>query len=1080
MTSTDPSSDAPTAARPTASPDASSHPSHHSSRFRLGRGASLLDPLDALQPRRSGVNTWLRRGFYRLGMRCARDRALTFAIAATIIALLNVGWKFFQIETDPVRLWVSPSSESARQKRYFDEEFGPFYRAQQVFIMGLPPPEASFNGTEESTTPTAASHLPSSNVLSTPVLDWWLHHENAISHLRSTPNNYTLSDICFAPAGRGTPCVVQSISAWLGTDLSEWGEDWPARIDECAGNPSACLPPFGQPIDPKLILGGAEGEYLNAKSLVVTWVVDNSLDPEQVARAEEWERELERYLARVEKESVKEANVKVAYSTGVSLEQELNKSTNTDVKIVVLSYLVMFLYVSLTLGGGIPAAFFFGKDGLFAALADGVASLLIRLHLKQPSERVTSDRKAHMATLLPALLSVNSKFLLGLFGICIVLIAVSSSVGLFSMLGVRVTLIIAEVIPFLVLAVGVDNVFILVHELDRQNGLHGPGSKPAQQDPASDYEESLDDEMDAPTHLSAEERVARTVARMGPSILLSSVTEVIAFGLGALVPMPAVRNFALYAAGSVLLGAMLQLTVFVSAMTWNLKRTEDNRVDCVPCIRLRPAIAPYDVNPNAGGEGVITRIIRKYYAPNLLRREVKQLVLVVFGGLFVTALVGIQRISLGLDQRLAFPSDSYLVDYFDALDTYLDVGPPVYFVVQDSDINSRHGQQQLCGRFTTCMELSVANSLEAERKRPESSFIANPPASWVDDFLHWTDPVLDTCCRVKKADPSVFCKPTDPDRVCQPCFGDGNPPWSITMDGLPEGPEVMRYLKQWLNTPTDENCPLGGQAAYGSAISFKGDNSSVKASHFRTYHTPLKSQDDFINALAAARRVSNDIQRRTGAKVFPYSLFYVFFDQYAHVASITVEVLLLALLAILAVTSVLLGSWRTGGVVTAVCALAVLNVMGIMGFWHISLNAISLVNLVISLGIAVEFCSHIARAFMGAGHGLPYDHPSGRKERDERAYTALIEVGPSVFSGITMTKLIGISVLALTRSKLLEVYYFRMWLSLIVSGAIHGLILLPVALSYAGGQGYSLDDFDEEWVRTFIDGPRLRWLTLHV
>jgi Niemann-Pick C1 protein len=324
----------------------------------------------------------------------------------------------------------------------------------------------------------------------------------------------------------------------------------------------------------------------------------------------------------------------------------------------------MFLYVSLTLGGGIPAAFFFGKDGLFAAIADGLSPILVRLHLKQPSERTGSERKAYMATLLPALLSVNSKFLLGLFGICIVLIAVSSSVGLFSMLGVRVTLIIAEVIPFLVLAVGVDNVFILVHELDRQNGLHGPGSKPAQQEAAPDYEESLDDEMDVPAHLSAEERVARTVARMGPSILLSSVTEVIAFGLGALVPMPAVRNFALYAAGSVLLGAMLQLTVFISAMTWDLKRTEvsspsssrnpyslliqDNRVDCVPCIRLRPAIALYDVSPNASGEGVITRIIRKYYAPNLLRREVKQIVLVLFGGLLVTALVGIQRINLGL------------------------------------------------------------------------------------------------------------------------------------------------------------------------------------------------------------------------------------------------------------------------------------------------------------------------------------------------------------------------------------------------------------------------------------------------
>jgi Niemann-Pick C1 protein len=99
------------------------------------------------------------------------------------------------------------------------------------------------------------------------------------------------------------------------------------------------------------------------------------------------------------------------------------------------------------------------------------------------------------------------------------------------------------------------------------------------------------------------------------------------------------------------------------------------------------------------------------------------------------------------------------------------------------------------------------------------------------------------------------------------------------MDGLPEGPEVMRYIQQWLSTPTDDNCPLGGQAAYSSALSLREDNSSVVASHFRTFHTPLKSQDDFINALEAAKRVARDIQGRTGVEVFPYSLFYVFFEQ---------------------------------------------------------------------------------------------------------------------------------------------------------------------------------------------------------
>jgi Niemann-Pick C1 protein len=69
---------------------------------------------------------------------------------------------------------------------------------------------------------------------------------------------------------------------------------------------------------------------------------------------------------------------------------------------------------------------------------------------------------------------------------------------------------------------------------------------------------------------------------------------------------------------------------------------------------------------------------------------------------------------------LALPSDSYLNDYFDHLDVYLDVGPPVYFVSHDLNMTKRPGQQELCGRFTTCDEFSVANVLEAELKRPES------------------------------------------------------------------------------------------------------------------------------------------------------------------------------------------------------------------------------------------------------------------------------------------------------------------------------------------------------------------------
>jgi len=933
------------------------------------------------------LNSIIDNAFSKLGYAAAAFPGLTIGFSVIVVGLLSLGWMNFDIERDPARLWVSPTSAAAEEKAFFDKNFGPFYRAEQVFLVNDTHPDGP------------------GPVLSYDTLKWWFDVEDRVNKLTGPSYGATLNDLCFKPVGDA--CVIQSVTGYWGNDADMLSPNgWKNYLRNCAKSPVECRPESGQPLPPNMILGGWEesGDVVDSTALIATWVVNNHAEgTPEVERAMDWETSMRAFLLDLQGEA-KERGLRISFTTDISLEAELNKSTNTDAKIVVISYIFMFLYASLALGS---------------------TTLSLKTLLSNPASAL-----------------VESKFTLGVVGILIVLMSISASVGLFSALGIKVTLIIAEVIPFIVLAVGVDNIFLIVHEFERVN---------------ISYPDDL-----------VEDRIAKALGRMGPSILLSASTETIAFALGAFVGMPAVRNFAIYAAGAVFINAILQVTMFISVLALNQRRVEDRRADCFPCVQIKSArvhLGDADFCNSARyyeGAGVdestLQKFIRKTYAPFLLGRQTKVLIVVIFLGIFTAGVSLIPEVKLGLDQRVAIPDDSYLIQYFNDLYDYFDAGPPVYFVTRELNATQRAHQQQICSRFTTCESQSLTNVLEQERKRANISYIAAPAASWIDDYFRWLNPEQECCMN---------------GRV--PCFEDRDPAWNITLYGMPEGEEFVHYLQRWIKEPISNDCPLGGKAAYSNALVVDGETMTIPASHFRTSHTPLRSQEDFIEAYASARRIANTVSEKTGIEVFPYSLFYVFFDQYATIVSLTTTLLLSALGIIFFITTLLLGSLRTGLVVTFTVAMIVTDIIGTMAVFDVSLNAVSLVNLIICIGIGVEFCAHIARAYTYPSFSLLSRASATFRGRDARAWTALVNVGGSVFSGITITKLLGVSVLAFTRSKIFEIYYFRIWLALVVFAASHALVFLPVALSLVGGGGYmDMEDGSEGGLEGDLRSRRYR------
>ncbi|KAM7092445.1 protein patched homolog 1 isoform 2-T3 [Molossus nigricans] len=112
------------------------------------------------------------------------------------------------------------------------------------------------------------------------------------------------------------------------------------------------------------------------------------------------------------------------------------------------------------------------------------------------------------------------------------------------------------VLPFLALGVGVDDVFLLAHAFS---------------------------ETGQNKRIPFEDRTGECLKRTGASVALTSISNVTAFFMAALIPIPALRAFSLQAAVVVVFNFAMVLLIFPAILSMDLYRREDRRLDIFCC-----------------------------------------------------------------------------------------------------------------------------------------------------------------------------------------------------------------------------------------------------------------------------------------------------------------------------------------------------------------------------------------------------------------------------------------------------------------------------------------------------------------
>ena len=821
-----------------------------------------------------------RPGLAAVGRAIGARPTTSLAGLALVLAIAALGLFNARVVTEPAELWSPRGSSLRAEANDFDDAFGPFYRTNSVAFVD-----------------TSGER----NLLAPAKLRVILKLQRLVESATATHKGktYRYSDLCLNPT-RGKCVVASPLDYWSpdngpfnstelnvdanNCDSSEKAYDAAGFCNKDYGY-TVSLPhlktALGAGIVRKNVLGGVtsrpspysklelfdDAVVATAEAALITFLLEWRRGSESEDAALAWERNafkstVDAYIASGEPAA---SGLRVTYLSERGLEDELAASSAADAPLVVASYAVVIVYAAAAVLRGGAAA-----PGATAARA-GV----------------------------------------GAAGAALVALATLASVGFLALIGVPFVPITAQVLPFLALAIGVNDLFVIVNA-----GFDSAEAQKAE---------------------SIAERSAVAAATAGPSVLCTSLCNATAFLVGTASELPAARLFCIHAATTVLAtgAATLIGALALAAMSEQVheRAISDRR------------------NGNAAFEHVSSppltqRLLARYFPP-VERPGIREAVIALALGATVAAIHAITEFRLGLDPEDVVPRGSQLAGYYsDLREFFPDVGPPLFIVTQSPiDAASIEGQRTV---------EALHDALVA------SPWNGAPPIDWLGDFTLWfalefgpLSMLYDEVSEKYRVPPANFTSALG-EYLKTPCGKNAQGGQevcglakSLDLKLAPDGRvEVSRLTSQYVGLGRDVRYWTRGMEDLRTlAETHGGRGSFAYSSYFIFFEQYLTVRRDALVLTCAALAAVAAV---------------VFLARFAMVAPGSQSLAAALRLATIDAFAVAL----------AVSTATVLAV-GTMAAAGIRLNAVSAVNASVAVGLSIDFVAHTIFDFRDAQAGDP-------------------------------------------------------------------------------------------------------------